>query len=89
MADNSDDWELIGDIPDEDGLADRYIPPVAKASRALPPPSIQHYPHTPAGVSGPFPVASIEFFQGGIHTSWVLTFKLQIYKAWFVHISLE
>ena len=40
MEASSDDWELIGDITDGDVIADRYIPPVAKASLALPPPSI-------------------------------------------------
>ncbi len=53
MDDISDDWEFIGDIPDEDGLADWYIPPVAKASSALPPPNIQHYPRTPAAFQVP------------------------------------
>ena len=53
MEASSDDWELIGDITDGDVLADRYIPPVAKASLALPPPSIQHHPRTSAAFQVP------------------------------------
>ena len=53
MDDISDDWEFIGDIPDADEFTDRYIPPVAKASRAFPPPTIQHYPRTPAAFQVP------------------------------------
>ena len=53
MEADSDDWELIGDIPDVDFLADRYTPPTAKASSALPPPRIQHYPRMSAAFQVP------------------------------------
>ena len=53
MDDISDDWKFIGDIPDADGFTDPYIPPVAKASSSFPPPTIQHYPRTPAALQVP------------------------------------
>ena len=54
MEADSEDWELIGDLTDEDFVADQYIPPVAKASTALPPPpSIQHYPRMSAAFQVP------------------------------------
>ena len=57
----SEEWDFIGDIPEDDASTDQYIPPVAKASRVLPPPSI----------------ASIEFFKGRFHTSGFHSLKLQ------------
>ena len=53
MDDISEEWDFIGDIPEDDASTDQYIPPVAKASRALPPPNIQHHPRTPAAFQVP------------------------------------
>ena len=53
MEADSEDWELIGDLTDVDFLADQYTPPAAKASTALPPPRIQHYPRMSAAFQVP------------------------------------
>ena len=53
MDDISEGWEFIGDIPDTDFLDDGFRPPVAKASRALPPPTLPHHPRTPAAFQVP------------------------------------
>ena len=49
----SDEWDFIGDIPEDDVSTDQYVPPVAKASSVLPPPTIQHHPRTPAAFQVP------------------------------------
>ena len=48
MDDISEGWKFIGDIPDTEFSDDGFRPPVAKSSRALPPPTLQHHPRTPA-----------------------------------------
>ena len=53
MDDISDDWELIGDIPELDELATQYIPPVAKSSSLMPPSNTPIYPRTPAAFQVP------------------------------------
>ena len=53
MDDISDGWEFIGNIPDTEVLDDGFRPPVAKSSRALPPPTLQHHPRTPAAFQVP------------------------------------
>ena len=53
MDDISDDWEFIGDIPELDELTTQYVPPVAKSSSLLPPPTTPIYPRTPAAFQVP------------------------------------
>ena len=53
MDDISDDWEFIGDIPELDELTTQYVPPVAKSSTLLPPPTTPIYPRTPAAFQVP------------------------------------
>ena len=53
MDEISDDWEFIGDIPDVDELTSHYVPPVAKSSSLLPPPTTHIYPRTPAAFQVP------------------------------------
>ncbi len=49
----SDDWEIIGDIPELDELTTQYVPPVAKSSSLMPPPNTPIYPRTPAAFQVP------------------------------------
>ena len=53
MDEISDEWDFIGDIPDVDELTSHYVPPVAKSSSLLPPPTTHIYPRTPAAFQVP------------------------------------
>ena len=53
MDDVSDDWEFIGDISDADDLTMHYVPPVAKSTSVLPPPTTPIHPRTLAAFQVP------------------------------------
>ena len=57
MDEISDEWDFIGDIPDVGELTSHYVPPVAKSSSLLPPPTTHIYPRTPSGATRPLSMA--------------------------------
>ncbi len=76
MADDTDEWDFIGDSPEwELASGFSFSPPVSKASAFLPPPPTQCYPRSPARLQVPSALQQSHAARGaltsnvGSHTS--------------------